>query len=148
VKLNKLNPVVKKRYLLLLAGFMWFGVGLILIRYSIVWLIPLGKGALLFAISGLLSALLIHHFGFLKIVDKNLQRIEEMEDKMFIFSFMSLKSYFLVLIMISMGIALRHSPIPKKYLSVLYSGIGVALVLSSIRYFRMFSRHRKILSNK
>jgi hypothetical protein len=38
--------------------------------------------------------------------------------------------------MVTMGITLRHSPIPKQYLSVIYTGIGLALFLSSIRYFR------------
>jgi hypothetical protein len=40
--------------------------------------------------------------------------------------------------MVSMGIALRHSSIPKHYLSILYNGIGLALFLSGIRYFRFF----------
>ena len=28
--------------------------------------------------------------------------------------------------------------LPKQYLSIIYTGIGLALLLSSIRYFRMF----------
>ena len=51
---------------------------------------------------------------------------------------MTWRSYLIVLVMVSMGIALRHSPIPKKYLSVLYNGIGLALFLSGIRYLRFF----------
>jgi hypothetical protein len=42
--------------------------------------------------------------------------------------------------MISMGIALRHSALPKRYLSILYIGIGLALFLSGIRYLRFFVR--------
>lgn len=51
---------------------------------------------------------------------------------------MTWKSYIIVLIMVSMGIALRHSSIPKRYLSILYDGIGLALFLSGIRYLRFF----------
>ena len=40
--------------------------------------------------------------------------------------------------MIAMGAILRHSPIPKGYLAILYTGIGLALVLSSVRYMRVF----------
>jgi hypothetical protein len=40
--------------------------------------------------------------------------------------------------MVSMGIALRHSAIPKQYLSILYNGIGLALFLSGTRYLRFF----------
>ena len=48
------------------------------------------------------------------------------------------RSYLIVIVMIAMGIDLRHSPLPKPYLAVLYGGIGMALVLSSVRYLRHF----------
>jgi len=51
---------------------------------------------------------------------------------------MTWRSYMIVLVMVSMGIALRHSSIPRPYLSVLYNGIGLALFLSGIRYLRFF----------
>jgi hypothetical protein len=38
--------------------------------------------------------------------------------------------------MISAGYFLRHSPVPKKLLAILYIAIGTALFLSSIRYLR------------
>jgi hypothetical protein len=53
-----------------------------------------------------------------------------------VFSFMPWKSYILITIMIVMGATLRHSALPKPYLAALYSAIGTALILSSIRYFR------------
>jgi hypothetical protein len=56
-----------------------------------------------------------------------------------IFSFMTWRSYLIVLVMVSMGIALRHSALPKDYLSILYNGIGLALFLSGIRYLRFFT---------
>jgi hypothetical protein len=82
--------------------------------------------------------LIIHHFGFLKVVDKNLGRLLPMEGKKCVFSFMSWKSYIIVVVMVTMGTLLRHSAIPKSYLSVLYVGIGLSLILSSIRYLRNF----------
>jgi hypothetical protein len=80
----------------------------------------------------------IHHFGFLKIADKNLNRLLPLTEKKCLFSFMTWRSYLIVLVMVSMGIALRHSSIPKPYLSILYNGIGLALFLSGIRYLRFF----------
>ena len=59
-----------------------------------------------------------------------------MEGKRCVFAFMPWKSYILVIIMMATGILLRHSPIPKLYLAVLYAAIGTALILSSIRYLR------------
>jgi len=135
---NKFKPAIKKTFLLLLSGAMWFAVGIMLNMYAYHWFIAFrSNNAYIFASIGFVAALVIHHFGFLKLADKNLGRISYMKDDPCIFSFMSWKSYIIVIVMISMGIALRHSSIPKQYLSVLYIGIGLALILSSIRYFRV-----------
>jgi len=63
-----------------------------------------------------------------------------MDDKKCVFSFISWKSYLIIAIMIAMGAILRRSAIPKQYLAVLYIGIGLALILSSVRYMRVFLR--------
>jgi hypothetical protein len=139
MNLRRLTPSVDKRVLVLLAGLMWCGVGVMLMRFAFTWLAPLGfrHSVLLFA-AGFLAAMPIHHFGFLRIADKNLNRLLPLTSKKCVFSFMTWRSYIIVLIMVSMGIALRHSSIPKAYLSVLYNGIGLALFLSGIRYLRFF----------
>ena len=137
-KLDKLKPAVDKRALLFLAGFMWAGVGTILLFLSYRWLKASHvNGSFVFAGIGVVVALMIHHFGFLKIVDKNLGRILPIEGKRCMFSFMTWKSYIIVAVMVAMGVFLRHSPIPKPYLSILYIGIGLALILSSVRYIRV-----------
>jgi len=135
----KFKPEVDKKILVLLAGLMWCGVGIMLVTFAISWLNKYeGNGILLYYIGGFIAAMPIHHFGFLKIADKNLNRLLPMTEKKCIFSFMTWRSYIIVLIMVSMGIILRHSAIPKQYLSILYNGIGLALFLSGIRYFRFF----------
>lgn len=136
-KIEKYTPAVNKRHLIYFAGLMWIGVGVMLDSLAAGWLIHYGKNsAYLFLVIGFVAALVIHHFGFLKVVDKNLGRISKMEGKRCAFSFMSWKSYILVAVMVTMGVLLRHSAIPKQYLAMLYIGIGTALLLSSIRYFR------------
>jgi hypothetical protein len=118
---------------------MWCGVGIMLISYTFSWLALLsGREKAVFFAAGFVAAMPIHHFGFLKIADKNLNRLLPLSEKKCIFSFMTWKSYLIVLIMVTMGIALRHSFIPKPLLSVLYNGIGLALFLSGIRYLRFF----------
>jgi hypothetical protein len=135
--LDRFKPGVKKHFLIIFAGIMWIGVGIMLDTFAATWLLHYGKSlAFLFFALGLVAAIIIHSYGFLKIVDKNLGRISKMEGKRCAFSFMTWRSYFTVAIMVTMGIMLRHSSIPKQYLSVLYIGIGTALFLSSIRYFR------------
>jgi hypothetical protein len=94
-------------------------------------------GSFLFGGIGVGVALIVHHFGFLKIVDKNLDRILPMEGKPCIFAFITWKSYMIIAVMIALGIGLRHSPIPKPYLAICYIGIGLALILSSVRYLRV-----------
>jgi len=136
---KKFAPEVDKSVLVLLAGFMWCGVGVLLVSYAVSWLsLYTGREQFLLYFAGFLAAMPIHHFGFLKIADKNLNRILPLTEKKSPFSFITGKSYLIVLIMVSMGIALRHSTIPKRYLSILYNGIGLALFLSGIRYFRFF----------
>lgn len=139
MNIRKFTPSADKRILVLLAGLMWCGVGIMLIRFAVTWLSSPGikmKG--LYYAAGFLAAMPIHHFGFLKIADKNLNRLLPLTEKKCIFSFMTWRSYIIVLIMVSMGISLRHSALPKQYLSILYNGIGLALFLSGIRYFRFF----------
>ena len=134
---EKWKPGVSKNVLLLIAGILWIGTGIMLDALSYSWLRAEDLyDALVFSIVGFICALVIHHFGFLRIVDRNLDRILPMEGRRCIFSFMPWKSYVLIIVMVLIGVFLRHSPIPKLYLSVLYIGIGTALILSSVRYLR------------
>jgi hypothetical protein len=139
MNIKAFTPSADKRVLVLLAGLMWCGVGIMLVRYAIIWLGPMGSnGAAVYYAAGFLAAMPIHHFGFLKIADKNLKRLLPLTEKKCLFSFMTWRSYIIVLVMVSMGITLRHSALPKRYLSILYNGIGLALFLSGIRYLRFF----------
>ena len=123
---------------LFLAGFSWICVGIMLLNYSRMWLSQENQAAIVYPITlGILGALIAHHFGFLRIVDKILGRLMKKEEKTCVFSFISWKSYITIVFMVAMGIGLKHSAIPKKYLSGLYITIGGALILSSTRYMRV-----------
>jgi hypothetical protein len=138
VGLRKFTPAVDKKILILLAGLMWCGVGVMLIRYAVSWLSVMSiKEQIVFYVIGITIALPIHLFGFSKIAGKNLRRLMPMEQKKCVFSFMTWKSYIIVLFMVSLGITLRHSSLPKQYLSIVYNGIGLALFLSGTKYLRV-----------
>lgn len=140
-KINIYKPAVTKNVLLFLAGIIWVCVGTMLLFLAFSWLAKVSNiNIYLFGGAGVVLALLAHHFGFLKIVDKNLERILPMDEKKCLFSFMPWKSYLIIVVMISMGAILRHSMIPKQYLAILYTAIGLALILSSVRYMRIFFR--------
>ncbi len=141
--IQKFRPAASKRWLLLLAGLLWAGVGIMLYRLAIGWLKQVDIiSALVFFISGFTLGLVIHRFGFSKLALKNIQRIQAIpREKVCIFAFQEWTSYPLVAVMIAMGIALRHySPIPKSYLAVLYLGIGGGLFLASMAYFENVRR--------
>jgi len=140
-KINIYKPAVTKNVLLFLAGIIWVCVGTMLLFLAFSWLAKVANiNIYLFGGAGVVLALLAHHFGFLKIVNKNLERILPMDEKKCLFSFMPWKSYLIIVVMMTMGAILRHSMIPKQYLAILYTAIGLALILSSVRYMRIFFR--------
>ena len=145
---DKYKPAVTKNFLLLIAGVAWECVGVLLLIKAISWLHKAsGINIYTYTLAGILLALFVHHFGFLRIVDKNLNRILQMDlKKRCFFSFIPSRSYLIIIIMIIMGALLRHSIIPKYDLAVLYIGIGLALILSSVRYIRVF--YREVLKNR
>ncbi|NOX96632.1 MAG: hypothetical protein GXO98_00915 [Nitrospirae bacterium] len=132
---------MSNNFLLFLAGIVWIFVGIILLFLAFSWLSTASNlNIYLFASAGVILALLTHHFGFLKITDKNSKRILLMNEKRGLFAFITWKSYLIIAVMITLGIVLRHSAIPKQYLAILYIGIGLGLILSSVRYIRIFIR--------
>jgi len=140
-KLKKLDPAVDKRFLVALSGLMWSVVGIMLCNLSVRWLLQSAdRPGIWFGTAGIMLALMVHHFGFLKLVDRNIERIVAKKGKVCIFGFQPWKSYLMIAIMIGMGTALRHSALPRPYLAIVYIGMGGAMVLSSIRYFRTFIR--------
>lgn len=137
--IEKCKPGVHKRTLLFTAGAMWLAVGIWLDLLAYSWLTtPPLRPAIYSFVTGLALALLISRFGLLRIANKNIKRIDVIEHKTCLFSFIRWKGYVIIIVMIAIGVLLRHSEIPKFYLAALYIGIGTALTLSSVRYFHHF----------
>lgn len=136
VSLSRMKPAADKRWLHLLAGITWSGVGILLITFAIGWwqLVPLWPLAPL-AMAGLLAAAVIWRYGFSRLADKNITRIDTLPEKPCLFAFQKWSSFLIIPVMIAMGIALRHSPLPKPILAILYTGIGGGLLLSSLSYY-------------
>ncbi len=145
--IDKYKPAVKNTFLIFFAGIVWICVGTMLLTLAYSWLTAESVTDIyLYAGAGVLLALLVHHLGFLKIVDKNLKRIHQMNGVRCLFAFIPWKSYLIVAVMVIMGGVLRYSMIPKRELAILYIGIGLALILSSVRYIRIF--YKEMLNKK
>ena len=143
-KIKKYDPAVDKRFLILFSGILWSVVGIMLCRLAINWLSPAGsQNTVWMGLAGFVLAFLIYRFGFLKLVSKNTDRILSKEGKVCIFAFQPWKSYLIVAVMILLGIILRHSPVPKPYLSIIYIGFGGAMFMSSLVYYRHFLKNLK-----
>ncbi len=85
-------------------------------------------------LAGILSGLLTYRFKFARFADKNIKRISHLERRASPLAFQSGKTYLLIVFMMTLGIALRHSALPRSALAVLYTGIGLGLLLASLRY--------------
>ena len=117
---------------------MWSGVGILLNSFALGWLRLYEGWPLVASVTGgLVLGLLIAFFGFRRIADKNIQRILNMPTRSCVFAFQKWQSYILIVVMMSMGIFLRHTSIvPRLFLASLYMGIGTALFVSSLNYYR------------
>jgi hypothetical protein len=133
--MQNLNPAVPRSWLQILAGLAWTGVGLMLGRLAANWLIayPL-LTAVVTGFTGLLLAILISIF-FSAMAQKNVARIRELPEKACLFAFQQWYSYPLVIFMVTLGLLLRHSELPRHLLAILYLGIGGGLMLASRHYY-------------
>jgi hypothetical protein len=89
---------------------------------------------------GIGLSIVVCRFGFLKVAWENIRRIRGGKDRACLFSFQAWKSYLLIAVMITIGVMLRNSVLPKPYLAVLYTSIGGGLFLSSFHYYAQFYR--------
>jgi uncharacterized membrane protein len=135
--LKSFDPVVDRRWLYLVAALLWGAVGLVLCFRAYGWLAQETISREIgLAVLGIAAGAVIYRFKFAKIADKNIKRIGHLRARPCLFAFQSKFTYGLIAFMMGLGIALRHSPIPKPYLAVLYIGIGLGLFLASLRYYQ------------
>ncbi len=135
---SRLKPAVKRKWLIIISGLMWSGVGIFLNILAFNWLKSFNNIQLfLTIIIGLLAGWVIARFGFGNIANKNINRIFAYPKEVCVFAFQEWRSYILIAVMMSMGIFLRTTGLlPKYILAPMYIGIGTALFLASFRYYR------------
>lgn len=133
-------PALPKIWLIIIAGLAWSSIGLFLNLTAFAWLPPLSDSQTPILIGlGLLLAFAIGIIGFSMLAKKNIHRIQRLPDKACVFAFQEWTSYPLVAVMITMGIFLRNSAIPKTLLAPIYIGIGGGLIIASLHYYHTVS---------
>ena len=135
---SKLKPAVNRKWLIIISGLMWSGVGIFLNILAVGWLRAFTSVQIFISvIIGLLAGWSIARFGFGNIAKKNVNRILAYPKQACLFAFQEWKSYILIAVMMSLGILLRTMElIPKFILAPMYIGIGTALSLASFKYYR------------
>jgi len=134
--LRSLTPAVSKAWLIALAGLIWSVVGLMLCRLAYHWLAVIRwTWVVPLELLGIVLALVAHQLFFSRMARTNIARLSLLTEKTCIFAFQRWKSYMLIGLMITLGIALQNLPVPRPYLAILYATIGGALFLASLQYY-------------
>ncbi len=131
-----LKPSASYRVQLFLAAFAWTAVGVMLLSFGTNWL--WGQDLMYIALALALAlglGVLKARTAMRKAARRAIGRIRQRDGKC-VAGFFSWKMWLVALFMMAMGQALRHSPIPRHYLGVVYIAVGVALVLGSIFIWR------------
>lgn len=133
---------MKKRSLILVAGCVWLAAGGNVARIGL-QLYP----NFVTALNIVLSAVVFCLFGlmFFKMSRKHVRRISAMEDKKHCFlRFFDLKSYIIMICMMTFGIALRYSGwVPLEFIAFFYTGLGAALALAGVVFIVEFARYEQ-----
>lgn len=133
---RKFRPAVSRYWLMLVAGVLWSGVGVGLCMTACAWFSGLdwpqnGWGVLV----GFGTGIGAYRFGFSRLVRQNLERIATQPVRTCVFAFQAWRGYGLIVLMMALGVALRHSALPRLFLGMIYAAIGTGLTLSSALYY-------------
>ena len=136
---QKLNPAVPRHWLFAIAALTWTAVGVLLCGRALVWLdpFPLRTNVLLETGSVCLAGI-GYFYGFSKAVQRNIDRIHGLPDSACAFAFTAWKGYLMIGLMVTIGMTLRNSPIPKYYLAIPYTAMGGMLLIGAAKLFRQF----------
>lgn len=135
--LDKLNPVVPRGVLPVIAGVIWALVGLMLCTRAGLWLSAFEpvKAAGTAAVGIVLGVIMIRT-SFLPLVAKNLARIARRPERTCLFSMFPWRSWTIALVMSIAGGLLRRSGAPRLPLAGMYLAMGLCLLAGAVLYFR------------
>ena len=125
---------VKRNTLLLLACLVWSAAGFNILRIGLIAYPP--YRSLLNVLLSVLLFAVFQKFIFGKLVKKHTIRIRSyVEDRLFFLKFFDGKSFAIMAVMMSGGIALRAGRlVPERFIAVFYTGLGASLLLAGLLF--------------
>lgn len=123
--------------MLFIAGAVWMVAGVNILRIGILtWL---GDSHLqLFKVGeAIVIFLLFFLFVFRRLYAKHSDRISRKKEKSCPFSFFDKKGWLIMIFMITLGIIIRrYSLLPNSFISVFYTGLSSALIITGVLFLR------------
>ncbi|MFM9413942.1 hypothetical protein ACKQTC_06150 [Peptococcus simiae] len=132
-----MRPAFTNQQLLFIAGLVWLIAGLNVLRIGL-----RAFPGYLNCPDGLLTLAIFYafiHFVFGPLVRKNTARITAYPTLQPFYRFLDRKGFIVMTLMISLGISLRQLQLlPDVCIAVFYSGLGAALSLAGLLFFRQY----------
>lgn len=129
---------MKTNHLLIIDGIIWLAAGVNVARLGArTWLV-LGSCSFLMVV-GCLITLAAFSTMFVRMVMKNERRIATIpRSRRRAWHCMSLRSFLIMVFMITLGVTLRRSPyVPREFIAFFYVGLGFALSAAGIVYLAL-----------
>lgn len=137
------KPAIPRRVLLLLASAFWAFAGGVLVVRAFFWLEEQGTGTMVFVESASVAiAVVAYLLWFSRLVLRNIARIHALPEWACAFAFTAWHGYLMIAVMMTLGIVLRNSPIPRVYLAVPYAVMGAILLVGCARFIREYFTSR------
>ncbi|MCX6563010.1 MAG: hypothetical protein NTU60_05325 [Candidatus Aminicenantes bacterium] len=136
------KPAVRVRTQLLAAATLWTVVGCGLATAGLFWCFgsPF-PGSILCAVGGIAAGLLKGFLIIRKFAERNTVRLIARGDGSCLGGFLSAKTWLLVALMMTSGILLRRSSIPRPVLGIIYSAVGTGLLAGCLPLWRVWRKN-------
>jgi hypothetical protein len=143
---QKLKPSVSKHNLLFIAGLAWTIAGGILMWRGLDYEMKHSPHLLLNILAGIIIGIPFYFILFAKISRKHIKRIWGLNIPYpCAFSFFNVRSYIMMMLMITTGILLRRfDVINREYLFTFYIGMALPLLISASRFYYSWAAKKEI----
>ena len=135
---------VNRHTLLLIAGLIWIIAGANILRIGIITWTTDGQYWLFKFCEAIIIFVLFFNFVFKRLFYKHTLRISKKKDLNCPFSFFDAKGWIIMIAMITFGIIVRkYQLMPNSFISVFYTGLSLALIITGFLFLRQWRRTSK-----